>query len=463
VSSERPAVLSSSFRDPHGFVFTAEGVLFRQVNEAHREAFDLMTSSGLRDRLFEERLLVRHAEEDPARALTTDAYKVIRPEMIPFISYPYEWSFSALSDAARHTLRVQRIAMEHGMSLRDASAYNVQFSSGRPILIDTLSFEPLTTGRPWVAYRQFCEHFVAPLALMAMRDVRIGRTLQTFLDGIPLDIASSLLPLRSRRMTGLQLHVHLHARSQMKHASKASSEPDPTQRRFSERSFEGLLSSLESTIAKLPSPTGPSAWKDYYSEADHYANEAAAAKETIVRGWLSERRPRTVWDLGANTGRFASIAADLGADVVAFDADPFAVESAYLARREQHAGPLPLVMDLTNPSASVGLAHAERMSLAERGPADLSLALALVHHLAIAANIPLGRFTDLLADLGRSSIVEWVPKDDPKVKPMLSSREDVFGSYSESVFVSELERRFSIVSREPIPEMGRILFLVERR
>jgi SAM-dependent methyltransferase len=461
--SERPTLLPSSFRDPHGFVFTVGGTIFRQVNDAHRGAYEHMESTGLLEELFRDGLLIPHEEVDVGLAAAPGAYKVLRPDVVPFISYPYEWCFSGLRDAALHTLEVQRVAMSHGMSLRDASAYNIQFVRGRPILIDTLSFEQHVPGRPWVAYRQFCEHFVAPLALMAMRDVRIGRTLQTFLDGVPLDLASSLLPLRSRRVPGLQLHVHLHARSQLKHASKRSQAPGPTQRRFSERSFEGLLSSLESTITRLSSPSGPSAWKNYYSEADHYADEAAAAKETIVRGWLSERRARTVWDLGANTGRFASIAARLGAEVVAFDADPLAVESAYRARRELDAAPLPLVMDLTNPSASVGLAHAERMSLAERGPADLTLALALVHHLAIGANVPLGRFASLLADLGASSIVEWVPKDDPKVEAMLASREDVFESYSESVFVSELERRFAIVGREPIPEMGRVLYLVERR
>jgi hypothetical protein len=463
VNQRQPIILPASFRDPHGFVFTLDGLLLRQVNEVHREAFELMKSTGLLDALFEEELLVRHVEEGAETAATSDAYTVIRPEVIPFVSYPYEWCFGALRDAALHTLRAQRVAMEHGMSLRDASAYNVQFLRGQPILIDTLSFEPLRVDRPWVAYRQFCEHFVAPLALMSMRDVRIGRTLQAFLDGIPIDLAASLLPLRSRRKAGLQLHVHLHARTQRRHASAASGGGgDPPSRGFSRKAFDGVLSSLESTLRSLSTPTGDSVWEDYYSVADHYVPAAAAAKEEIVRRWLGERRPGTVWDLGANTGRFADIATESGAHVVAFDGDPFAVEAAYGARRDVARAPLPLVMDLTNPSPAVGLAHSERSSLQQRGPADLTMALALVHHLAIGGNVPLGRFVDLLADLGASSIVEWVAKDDPKVEEMLRSRDDVFSAYTEAVFVRELERRFSIDAREAIPGTGRVLFLVGR-
>lgn len=461
--NERGEILPSSFRDPHGFMFAVDGVLFRQVNEVHRDDLELMESSGLLGDLVADRALIPHVDDDIGLAPAAGAYRVLRPEVVPFVSYPYEWCFSALRDAALHTLKVQRAAMSHGMSLRDASAYNVQFVGGRPILIDTLSFERLAPGQPWVAYRQFCEHFLAPLALMSMRDVRIGRTLETFLDGIPLDLASTLLPFRSRRKAGIQLHVHLHAKSQRRHEGGGGKESRASGREFSSRAFEGLLSSLESAVRSLEDPAGPSVWKEYYGEADHYGADAADAKLAVVRRWLDDLRPRTVWDLGANTGRFSLAAAEAGADVVALDADPFAVEAAYRRARGGSADRvLPLVMDLTNPSAAVGLAHRERMSLQERGPADLTMALALVHHLSIGANVPLGRFVDLLADLGALSILEWVPKDDPKVREMLSSREDVFTGYEEAELRDEVARRFTIRAREDVPGMGRVLFLLER-
>ena len=127
---------------------------------------------------------------------------VLRPRELPLISYPYEWCFSQLREAALLTLELQRRALAAGMRLKDASAYNIQFDAGRPILIDTLSFEVGDPTQPWPAYRQFCEHFLAPLALMAYRDPRCGLMLRDFIDGIPVDLAARLMPGRTRLRPG---------------------------------------------------------------------------------------------------------------------------------------------------------------------------------------------------------------------------------------------------------------------
>ena len=156
----------------------------------------------------------------------------MQPEIIPFISYAYEWSFSQLQDAALATLAIEKKALEHGMSLKDASAYNIQFRGSRPVLIDTLSFERYREGEPWVAYRQFCQHFLAPLALMSHTDVRLGQLLRVYIDGVPLDLASRLLPGKTKLSLGLATHIHLHAQAQRKYADKpakpagAQDEPD---------------------------------------------------------------------------------------------------------------------------------------------------------------------------------------------------------------------------------------------
>ena len=194
--------VGGSFRDPAAFVFTRDGVLYRQVNLAGRAVYDALMASGLYEELTASRDLVRHAEVDPALAADDRAYRVLQPERVPLISYPYEWCFSQLKDAALLTLRLQRAAMKRGMSLKDATAYNVQFDAGRPVWIDTLSFEPLRVGAPWVAYRQFCEFYVAPLALMRHTDVRLHQLLRTFLDGVPVDLASRLLPGHTRLFQG---------------------------------------------------------------------------------------------------------------------------------------------------------------------------------------------------------------------------------------------------------------------
>src|SRR6185503_16964008 len=199
--------LSASFRDPSGFLFSRGGVLYRQVNRKYEQEYARLMESGLYEKLVKAGLLIPHLEVDeaPAESEVTRAfaYKIIQPERAPFISYPYEWSFGQLKDAALATLSIQRRALKVGMSLKDASAYNIQFVRGKPTLIDTLSFEIYKEGQPWVAYRQSCQHFLAPLALMALKDVRLNQLLRVYIDGVPLDLASGLLPAKTRLNFGL--------------------------------------------------------------------------------------------------------------------------------------------------------------------------------------------------------------------------------------------------------------------
>ena len=228
--TERPAGEREpgSYRDPSGFVFRRDGILYRQVNAVFADEWAAFESSGLHVTLVREGVLVADRPTPLLLAAEPGALAVIQPDEIGFVSHPFEWSFSQLQDAALLTLRAQAMADEHGMTMRDASAYNVQFHGGRPILIDTLSFERAQANGPWKPYRQFCEHFLAPLALMAHRDGRMGQLLRSWIDGIPLDLASELLPRRTRFSAGLAAHVHLHARAQRRHAGDAADD-DSTQ------------------------------------------------------------------------------------------------------------------------------------------------------------------------------------------------------------------------------------------
>src|SRR3989344_836563 len=209
--------VAASFRDPSGFVFSKNGVIYRQVNKEYAANYDRLMQSGLYQELVSKNLLIPH-EEVRGEKLPAAAHNIIRPEQVPFISYPYEWCFSELKDAALLTLKIQRIALRSGMCLKDASAYNVQFKNGKPILIDTLSFETYRSGAPWVAYRQFCEHFLVPLALMSRSEIRLGGLMRVYPNGIPLDLASKLLPWRSWFSPALFFHLHLHSKSQRKYA-----------------------------------------------------------------------------------------------------------------------------------------------------------------------------------------------------------------------------------------------------
>jgi hypothetical protein len=458
--TSRDGVQDASFRDPCGFVFRRDGVLYRQVDDAGLADYEALLSSGLYEELVADGLLIPHDEVDMELAWNDRAARVLRPEPVPFVSYPYEWCCGALRDAALATLAAERCALRRGLTLKDASAYNVQFRRGRPVLVDTLSFARRVEGEPWVAYRQFCQHFLAPLALLTLRDARLGSLLRAHLDGVPLDLACRLLPWRSRLRPGLLMHLHLHARSQARWAGEPGRARRVARRGMSLRAREGLVDSLEGAVRGLRLRPARSEWRDYY-DATSYTEDGLRHKEELVGAYLEACAPGMVWDLGANTGRFARLAAAAGRTTVAWDLDPQAVDAAYATASA--AGLLPLVLDLANPSPSLGWAHRERDSLAARGPAQAVMALALVHHLAIAGNVPLPKVADFLAELARDLIVEFVPKDDPQVRRLLASRDDVFPGYHREGFEAAFGRRFAIERRETVRGTGRGLYLMRRR
>ena len=452
-----PELHPASFRDPSGFLFSRNGRLFRQINKRYSADYDHLLDSGLYDDLVNNDLLVAHTEREESPADPRIAYKVIEPELIPFISYPYEWCFSQLQDAALATLAVQRKAIDHGMSLKDASAYNVQFHLGRPILIDTLSFENLREGEPWIAYRQFCQHFLAPLALMSYVNIELGKLLRTHIDGVPLDLASQLLPPRTRLKLSLLVHIHWHASAQRRFAGTSTRQPRQG-RKMNLNALRGLVDNLESAIQKLRWEPEHSAWADY-EQTHAYSESAWKDKRRLVEAFLEELRPDSVWDLGANVGSFSRLASARSIPTVAFDYDAGAVELNYRrVREEKETYLLPLVMDLTNPSPSLGWEHRERASLAERGPATAIFALALEHHLAISNNVPLKRLARFLARLGDWLLIEFIPKEDPQVQRLLVSREDIFEEYHREGFEAAFGSHFEIVRSDPAGDSSRLLY-----
>jgi hypothetical protein len=427
------------------------------VGEADWLAFN---ESGLASSLMADRLLIDHETVDIGQAATPGAVAVIRPRELPLISYPYEWSFSQLREGALLTLELQRRALAVGLRLKDASAYNVQFDAGRPILIDTLSFEVGDPEQPWPAYRQFCEHFLAPLALIAYRDARCGLMLRDFIDGIPVDFAARLLPARTRLKPGLLAHLHFHAAAQRRSQTAGPTAEHRAPRRMSKTGQEAILDSLRRTVEGLRwQPVGH--WVQYGRQTS-YSEGGAASKHAIVERMLDSTDARVVWDLGANVGTYSTVAAGRRRQVIAFDQDAGSVEHHWLTLSpEARASVLPLVMDLANPSPGLGWGLEERQSLVERGPADIILALALIHHLAIGNNVPLDRVASLFARLGRRAIVEFVPKDDPMTQHLLAARKDVFPNYTLEAFRAAFARHFRIIEEAPIEDSRRTLFLLE--
>jgi len=454
--------LNASFRAPSGFLFTDGGILYRQVNRAYAENYDHLMESGLYDKLVKAGLLIPHQEVGQAQAGEDAAYKVVKPEVVPFISYPYEWSFSQYKDAALATLSIQKRALKMGMSLKDASAYNIQFVNGRPLLIDTLSFEVYQEGQPWVAYKQFCQHFLAPLALMANGDVRLSQLMRVYIDGVPLDLASKLLPKKTRFNFGLMTHIHLHASAQKRY-SDADVKEKGERSRVSKQAMLGLIESLQSVVKKLEWKSNSTEWGNYY-DITNYSDTAFAHKKEVILGWVERIKPDTVWDLGANNGEFSRISSQAGIYTISSDIDPAAVEQNYLhMRTEKEQNLQPLLLDLTNPSPALGWAHQERESFAQRGPVDMVFALALVHHLAISNNVPLPKIAEFFASLGEWLVIEFVPKSDSQVRKLLKSREDIFSEYSIEGFEQAFRLFYEIRGSISVKDAERTLYLLQKR
>ncbi|MCR9105644.1 MAG: class I SAM-dependent methyltransferase [Gammaproteobacteria bacterium] len=458
---------ASSFRDPAGYVFVFDNILYRQVNEKAEAEYRGFVDCGLYQCLVDKQWLIEHIEVQDPRGRTGSGC-ILQPRELPYISYPYEWSFQQLKDAALLTLSVQRMALQYGYSLKDASAFNVQFDGCSPIFIDTLSFERYQDGKPWVAYRQFCQHFLAPLAVAAHKEHRLRKLALAYIDGIPLDLASKLLPGKTWLHYSLLSHLHLHARAQAHYADHSADKSSKARKNVGilpKAHLLALLESLEAAVRKQHPASFDTEWKNYYDRTN-YSSRAASHKAELLETFLGKVTGtiRLIQDLGSNNGHYSRVAAKYGAYVVSQDVDANAVDSNY--RHLTQHGPkniLPLELDLTTPSPAVGWANSERMSFADRCGADVILALALIHHLAISNNLPLDEVAIFFAERCRWLIIEFVPKDDSQTERLMSARTDIFSEYNETGFESAFERSFRIHEKIAIEATHRTLYLMESR
>ncbi|MCP4021989.1 MAG: class I SAM-dependent methyltransferase [Desulfobacteraceae bacterium] len=356
---------------------------------------------------------------------------------------------------------IQIEALKNGALLKDASIYNIQFIDGRPVFIDHLSFDMEDNHTAWPAYGQFCRHFLAPLALMAMVDIRLGQLYRVHLDGVPLDLAASLLPLKTKISPGLMIHLHAHAKMINKHADKT--EKVSEKKKLNNKQLIAIAISLRNTVEKLCLKNIKTEWGDYYADTN-YDDQAMLSKKESIQLMLDQIKPKNVWDLGGNTGVMSRLASEAGANVVSFDIDPVAIEKNYLqikAAKEKRL--LPCLMDFTNPSPGIGFASEERDSLTNRGPVDLALALALIHHLTISNNLPFSYVAEYFSRLCNWLILEFVPKEDSQVQRLLTNREDIFPDYTPDGLEKIFTRYFTIKEVHPIQNSLRSLYLMKRK
>jgi hypothetical protein len=459
---------SASFRDPSGFVFLRDGIIYRQVNQSYATDYEFLIRSGLYKRLTDEKLLIPHREIAGNFIQSPDWYKTLEPEAISFISYPYEWSVAQLKEAAQLTLKILMIAMDYGMIIKDANAFNIQFHQGSLVFIDTLSFIKYDAGQPWVAYRQFCECFLFPLYLSHYLKTDIQKCLSAYPEGIPAALTARLLPVRSRFHLGVWLHVYLQNSVSKRGVSDStagnnlSAGNKPVS--FNRKKLRDLVQHLQNEIRRLAVKTFPDTlWSNYYKETilgRGYLQE----KEKIFMEFIGGIHFQSALDVGANDGHFSKILAEEGKSVIAIDSDHQCINSLYLYSGEKSNNPiLPLFIDIANPSPAIGFRNTERESFIQRVNVDMVTALAIVHHLVLGKNIPLSEIAGLSAALTQQYlIIEFVPLADPKAQELIRNKSQYHLPYDEASFENSFICYFIIEKKKKIPGTDRVLYQMRK-
>ena len=462
VSTSSPAFDPGSFRDPDTKVFRQGEAVFRCLTSRALEDWTQLASTGFFARLSADGTLIP-TEQVTDRSAFPDLdprwAAVLRHQTVPFISYPYEWPFGMLRDAALLQLDLTRTALDEGMTLKDATPYNTQWIGSRPTFIDLGSFTAYEPGEPWAGYRQFCEQFLYPLFLQAYKNVPFHLWLRGRLDGMTADVCKSLLSVRDYFRPGVLAHVYLQAKAQTRYEdSDRDIKNDLRAAGFGTSLIQNNLMRLRRTVERLEWNPLRSTWSEY--ERQHsYDDDDVQRKSNFVRRVLAPRRWSLVWDIGCNTGTYSRLAAEHADHVLALDADHVVIDRLYHRLKEEGDSKiLPLVADVADPSPGLGWRGQERRPLEDRGSPELILCLALIHHVVIGRNIPIAELIDWLAGFGADLVIEFVNHGDPMVDKLLRNRTGQDVEYSAEALEAALARSFGTVTHEELASGTRALY-----
>lgn len=455
-----------SFRDPSGRIYYVDNRVFRTITEHAVVDFEFVRDTGLIERLVNEGRLIKSdiVSADILGEAGINSRYVVEHPRLPFISYPYEWSFQALKAAALLHLHVHLEALDAGVTLSDASAYNVQFLGARPIFIDLLSLRKYKDGEMWGGHRQFCEQFLNPLLLRSKLGVAHNFWYRGAQEGISTSDLRRLLPWTSKLSLNVLLHVVAQSAFEGSQESIGKKKKVLATAQFSIDSYRRLLVKLRDWVQTLePADSSKTIWKDYAKTHSYSSDEASAKKEFIAK-FSNTVKPSILWDLGCNTGDYSNVALENGtACSIGFDFDHGALELAFSRASEENLNFLPLFLDASNPSPNQGWQQNERKGLSERASADAIIALAFIHHIAIGRNVPIDDIAKWFTSLAPQGIIEFVPKQDPMIQKMLALREDIFPEYTEENLINSLSKSSEIIETQTVTATGRKLIWFRRR
>ena len=472
----KPEANAGSFRDPTNRVYEikssgnnrGEVRILRGMNESALISYRNLSSKPFFRKLINTGRIVKteivDAMDEEAKSVLVDGwYGVLEHKTVPFVTYPYEWTFSMLKDAALLQLYLIENSLENGWTLKDASPYNVQWIGSQPVFIDVPSFEPWIEGEPWVGYRQFCSMFLTPLMLRAHLGIDHLPLMRSYLDGIPPAEAVKYFTGLNRFKKGVLSHIIFPAKVESSITKRERDDAPAQQRKARTQSKAmviGLVQSLSRLVRKLSINIDHTAWSQY-DKTHSYQKTDFEAKKDFVLKHSSSIQSDLIWDIGCNTGTFSRISSEFCNQVISIDGDHNAVEQLYLSeKKNEKSNILPLVMNLSNVSPAQGWAGKERQAFDQRKKPALVLCLALIHHMRISANIPNTMFLQWLRSLDTNVILEFVNRDDEMIIKLLTNKKEQYEDYSLEKFISEAGQFFEINDREPLKGGKREIFFL---
>lgn len=466
-NGQRPRPDSGSFRDREGRIYLHSDRVIRGLSEAAMQNFNALEATGFYRRFTDSGAIIGSrilpgAENPLPDDVQAQWFGFIEHDRVPVVSYPYEWTFSMLRDAAALQLKLLEGALRENFTLKDATPYNIQFVDNRPVFIDLPSFEPMRPGEPWAGHRQFCEMFLFPLMLQAYKGVHFQPFMRAGIDGVGVQMADGLFNLRDRFRKGVLANVWLQAKLERRYAGSGQDVRSNLKAAgFNKELILANVRKLRKLVSRLEWKHGESEWGDY-ATFHNYSDEDHEKKEVFVANCMAEAQPGTVWDIGCNTGQFSRIASQHCRHVVATDIDHLAVERMY-TNPDLPDNILPLVQNVADPSPNWGWRNLERRDLQHRSQPVMVLCLALIHHVVITANIPLAEFVGWLASLTPELIIEYVSRKDDKVRTLLRNKDDQYWDYNRSFLESQLDRYFETRERLVLSEGRRRLYWCSRK